>query len=317
MVRLAAALPNTVLSARAGSTTRKYLGAYKRWKLWTLEREGLAHWPISIAGFVLYLQHVGEKSQSKAAVEEAVNAISWVQRLAGLEPVSQNMLVKSVVEGFQRILAKPKKRKEPVTASMLREIVESMSAIPTLTEVRLSAICLLAFAAFLRFEEVEKLRGCDIRFLADKMEVNITSSKTDQLRQGAVILIARTGNATCPVAMMEKYFAIGKIDVSSSERLFRAISSTKKGEALRASGSLSYTRMREIVLGKLRVLGYDEKEFGLHSFRAGGATAAANNPGISERHFKRHGRWKSESAKDGYIKDSDGSRLKVSKSLGL
>ena len=31
LIRLADAFPQTVLKARADSTTRKYLGAYKRW----------------------------------------------------------------------------------------------------------------------------------------------------------------------------------------------------------------------------------------------------------------------------------------------
>ena len=39
----------------------------------------------------------------------------------------------------------------------------------------------------------------------------------------------------------------------------------------------------------------------LHSLRAGGATSAAN-VGIPDRLFKRHGRWASENAKDGYVK---------------
>ena len=47
-----------------------------------------------------------------------------------------------------------------------------------------------------------------------------------------------------------------------------------------------------------------------------GATAAAN-AGVSDRLFKQHGRWKSESAKDGYIKDSTEKQLKVSKQLGI
>jgi hypothetical protein len=45
------------------------------------------------------------------------------------------------------------------------------------------------------------------------------------------------------------------------------------------------------------------KSIGLHSLRAGGATAACNF-GISDRLFKRHGRWKSETAKDDYVKES-------------
>ena len=56
--------------------------------------------------------------------------------------------------------------------------------------------------------------------------------------------------------------------------------------------------------------------YGVHSLRAGGATAAANG-GIHDRHFKRHGRWKSEFAKDGYVKDSLDSRLAVLQHLGL
>lgn len=55
---------------------------------------------------------------------------------------------------------------------------------------------------------------------------------------------------------------------------------------------------------------------GLHSLRAGGATVAANSS-VDESCLKRHGRWKSESAKDGYIVDSVEKRLRVSKFLGL
>ena len=149
------------------------------------------------------------------------------------------------------------------------------------------------------------------------MEITITSSKTDQYRQGDRIPIARFTLSTCPVAMMEKYVKAAALDPHSTEHLFRPIVSTKKGESLRASGSLSYARLREIVLEKLQSLGYDAQQFGLHSFRAGGATAAANPADLPERLFKRHGRWKSETAKDGYVKDSVENRLLVSKKIGI
>ena len=69
-------------------------------------------------------------------------------------------------------------------------------------------------------------------------------------------------------------------------------------------------------LAKLKSLGFDANQFGLHSLRAGGATAAAN-AGIPDRLFKRHGRWRSETAKDGYVKDSMSALLSVSESLEL
>ena len=100
-------------------------------------------------------------------------------------------------------------------------------------------------------------------------------------------------------------------------QLFRGIVHTKAGERLRATGSLSYTRvLRELFLAKLTSLGFDAKQFGLHSLRSGGASAAAN-AGVPDRLFKRHGRWRSETAKDGYVKDSVSDLLSVSKSLDI
>ena len=60
----------------------------------------------------------------------------------------------------------------------------------------------------------------------------------------------------------------------------------------------------------------DISAIGTHGLRSGGATAAANT-GVPDRLFKRHGRWPSESAKDGYVQDSLSSRLSVSKALGI
>ena len=51
--------------------------------------------------------------------------------------------------------------------------------------------------------------------------------------------------------------------------------------------------------------------------RRGGGKAAAANAGMSDRLFKRHGRWSSDSAQDGYVKDSLFLRLSISQVLGL
>jgi hypothetical protein len=47
----------------------------------------------------------------------------------------------------------------------------------------------------------------------------------------------------------------------------------------------------------------DIKFYGLHCLRSGGATSTCNF-GVPDRLFKRHGRWRSENVKDGYVKDS-------------
>ena len=58
------------------------------------------------------------------------------------------------------------------------------------------------------------------------------------------------------------------------------------------------------------------ENFGLHSLRSGGASAAANNS-ISDRLISKQGRWSSEKARNGYIKDSVVKRLTVSNTLEL
>ena len=75
-----------------------------------------------------------------------------------------------------------------------------------------------------------------------------------------------------------------------------------------------YQNYREIVLQAFAELGYPKHLFGLHGLRAGGASAAAK-AGVSDRLFKRHGRWRTDRAKDGYIKASLESLRSVSKSL--
>ena len=249
-------------------------------------------------------------------MEEALNAAVWVLQMAGLGSIAQAPIIKVTVAGLQRQLAKPKSKKEPITRDMLMQMAESCTKPPSLTESRLLAISLLAFSAFLRFDELVKIRCCDVKFEEDMMSIHIRSSKTDQYRQGAEVVVARAHSEICPVARLEEYYSIAKLDLQSSEHLFRKIQSTVNGEKLRESGTISYTRLREVVLQKVQELGYDPKMYGLHSFRAGGASLAANE-GVPDHLFKRHGRWMSDTAKDGYIKDSLEDRLLVSKRLKL
>ena len=103
--------------------------------------------------------------------------------------------------------------------------------------------------------------------------------------------------------------------MDSSRKLFRPISNGKC-EKLRESGGITYSRMRELLKKKLDKLGFPSTNFSLHSLRAGGATAAAA-AGVPDRVFKKHGRWKSETAKDGYVEDSFCKRLSVTQNLGL
>ena len=189
-----------------------------------------------------------------------------------------------------------------------------------LDDIRIVVICLIGFAGFLRYSELAALKESDLHIFSDHMEIFIESSKTDQYRDGAWVVIARTSAKTraktCPVSMAERYVKLAGIAGSPDLHLFRGIVRTKNGVKLHAQGRLSYTWMRELLLEKLAHVGLDPKCYGLHSLKSGGATAAAS-AGVPDRLFKPHGRWQSENAKDVYVKDSLTGRLSVSKELGI
>ena len=219
-------------------------------------------------------------------------------------------MASSLVAASQRILGKPKSKKEPISPEMLKALVKS-----SLSDLRTGSFmpCRLCWF-FFRFSELCALRACDIKFFPTYMSIFLESSKTDQLRDGAWIAIARSDRETCPVKGLERYIAAADIDLSEDLPLFRALSFPRSLAKVRRHG-LSYTGAREIIKDAFRDI-TDISSRSLHSLRTGGATAAAN-VGIADRLFKRHSRWQSENAKDGYVKDNFQSLLSVSKSLGI
>ena len=124
------------------------------------------------------MQHLGE--ESKAAIEEACNALSWVHLSAGLASPTAHSFVKATLEGWQRTLARPVVKKEPVTVDMLEAIVADANRSGSLSDLRLATACLLGFSGFLRSGELLNLRPCDCSVLDDNMRIQITQSKTDQ-----------------------------------------------------------------------------------------------------------------------------------------
>ena len=79
---------------------------------------------------------------------------------------------------------------------------------------------------------------------------------------------------------------------------------------------MCYTRVRECLFSKLSGLGLDPTKFGTHGLRAGGLSSSVAK-GVDHALSKKHGRWKSDSSKDLYIRQSVDQRLQVSKNLGI
>ena len=313
---LANSLPALVLRGKAPSTVKKYSGAFLRWKKWASDKLEIQVFPAKPFHVALYMSYLINKSKTSGPVVEAVSALSWVHQLSTVVDPTEHPLVRQVLAASKRILAHQTHKKEPFTPDILAKLVDTFAGpSASLSDIRTIAFCLLGYAGFFRFDELAKMKECDVWIYADHMELFIESSKTDQYRDGAWVVVARTNTKCCPVAMLERYMCMAA-SARSDECLFRGILHTRNGSKLRVSGGLSYTRVRELVLEKLEAIGLDKHQFGVHSLRSGGASAAAQ-AGVPDRLFKRHGRWRSENAKDGYVKDKLQDRLLVSRSLGL
>ena len=105
--------------------------------------------------------------------------------------------------------------------------------------------------------------------------------------------------ATCPVNSFRRYLReVEKFPVEADHYVFRALYKFKLGQRL-VSVNKPFS-LKDIVP--------DISLFSTHSLRAGGSSAAAN-AGVLDKVFQRHGRWKSVSAKNGYVDDNLSSRL--------
>ena len=114
---------------------------------------------------------------------------------------------------------------------MLEATVKEADKSGSLTDLRLATVCLLAFSGFLQFNELICLRSCDLEISQEMIKIKILKSKTDQLRQSDELLIARTGNHTCLVAMLERYMLRTDMSLNDQRFLFRPTQRTKHGEA--------------------------------------------------------------------------------------
>ena len=117
--------------------------------------------------------------------------------------------------------------------------------------------------------------------------------------------------------MLRRYIRVDGICTSDGNFIFRAASKTKAGHKLRSANKpISYSTARDQIMRAVREIGLNRALFGLHLFRRGGATEAARRE-ISDRLFKKHGRWRSENAKDGYVSEGLEARLSVTQNLGI
>ena len=171
----------------------------------------------------------------------------------------------------------------------------------------------LAFYAGCRWSDAVALRMSHLKFDPDGVTILIPKSKTDQLGKGETVYIHYANQPCCPVLLLVDY--IRKLNYGERDGYLQPKVRTVKGVQ---SGIWNSTVSYSTALSDLRLiiaaLGLDPAQFGEHSGRRGGATAASD-AGVDWTDLMTHGRWKSVSTPLGYLANSRRRQRRVAQVL--
>ena len=106
---------------------------------------------------------------------------------------------------------------------MIVNICEKCASLnANLSELRVAALCVTAFYAFLRFNEIAALQCCDLKFCSKDgvqfIELYIIKSKTGIYRNGLKVLLAYTGGLVCPFSILKRYVETADISFCPPQR---------------------------------------------------------------------------------------------------
>ena len=122
----------------------------------------------------------------------------------------QASIVQQVLKGARRTLAIPRLKKNPIKDDDIRKLLQHWNG-PDASLMHIQAIILivLGFTTFLRWDELSRMTIDQLTTHPTHASIFVESRKNDPLHDGHTVLVARTGSANCPVALLEKFLAMG------------------------------------------------------------------------------------------------------------
>ena len=174
-----------------------------------------------------------------------------------------------------------RRSKLPILLPLLQQLVPHAASY--WREARDFAFWVLAWHGLFRGAELVQLCWEHIEVQAKGLSVLVTASKTDQAGAGQhVFLRSVDDDVVCPVQALRRLAGF-------VHDLHGPIFTVHQHAFAPVSKATMRARLRRSLVG----LGLCQSLYGLHSFRSGGATAAAVG-GVPERLIKAHGRWVSD-----------------------
>lgn len=314
---------NIALKSKAESTTKSYRNIISNFFRWCKKNEISLSLPFHASVIALYIHDKSRKVKSSSSISVTSAALKWLHGLcpnSGVNPLDDDFC-KNIIAAAKRRVSRPVQKKKPLSSQTVKDIIDKFGRNQNnLKELRTAALCTLGYAGFFRYDELRSIQANHIEFNKDHIKIFVPKSKTDIYREGQFVYIARIKSPYCPIEMLNRYMTSAKIDYNSALPIFRPVTYLKKSKTyVLRKGELSYSRCRELLKQALESLGYETKNYGLHSLRSGGISSVVQNSNntVEERLLKLHGRWKTDTAKDMYVQETVNKRLQVTEHLGL
>ena len=306
-------VPDLIDAGRATKTKEKYQRAWSKWTEFC-NNFNITPLPASPFDIAVYFNYLLTTRGTRGCITDAMYGIRWGHIRAGVLPPTDHPFTKLAFDGAIRLSNfSGTKKKEPFTACMLQSLID-LNQLDDRIYFRFVIICVLGFTGFMRLDELLNLKVGQIQFHEKHMAITIPKCKNDQSREGNIIHIAELNSKYCPVLNTAMF--IHSLGLLPEHYLVCKLARTKSGHNPIGSYKMSDSYVRKHFKNLVSLHLPEAENISPHSLRSGGASAAAEN-GVPDRMISKHGRWKSEGARNGYIKDSLCNRLSVSKNLGL
>ena len=200
-----------VRNSVATATARMYDKAFNKWAVFAAARQWVDI-PADPAQVAIFIAHEGRDGASVVQISTAAAAVAHRHAQEALPSPIDHATVRKVLAGVKRTAAKPAVQRMPLSFKILEEVGHKVREDSSLKAWRTFWRMNIEFYALLRWEEVAVLRISDLSFHNQHMDVNVSKSKTDQMRQGANVRVARQLQKphACPVNIILVYIRMLK-----------------------------------------------------------------------------------------------------------
>ena len=247
-------------ASKSTETKRAIEKHWRKYQKWG-ELNGLNTFPSSSETLEKYLLFLKDENCKIATIEQAKWAINSKHKIHCLPEPANSENIKVIIKGLRRILGIKKNKKQALTI----EHIASVQFPDSLIGLRDKALLLIGFAGGLRRTELSNLDCNDLEWENFGVRLYLKKSKTNQEgREEFINIMTAKNEQCCPVEMLKQWLASSKILQGA---LFRSIN----------KAGVPQSRISAVTIGKkvkwvAKKCGFDSRNFGGHSLRAGCAT---------------------------------------------